>query len=358
MRNEIIYDNKGRPDIVVTYTAAELEELLGKDHPVLTVKGRKISELCIAKYPASMIEGLPYSLPFQAPAKNRTFDEAVRFCEAKGEGWHLMTAAEWGAIALICQKAGIKPHGNTEAGHYHADKNEEGIKDNGGPLTLTGSGPVTWTHTHTAEGIHDLVGNQVEWIGGVRFLDGELQIINENDAAGGADQSADSKAWRPVDGPDGTIKYRVKDGEITVTDEDLGEDDHEWEGVEFSDLKAEIEVPEILKQLALYPSTDEEIGDFFGLDGDGERLVFRGGYWNNTSRAGVFYAYGYNARSHSYEGIGFRPALVRFSDLCGSDPLDEAKTEAAKGCTTEEILSAVDRFTAAVHKFFGEEAPR
>ena len=72
----------------------------------------------------------------------------------------------------------------------------------------------------------------------------------------------------------------------------------------------------------------------------------------------MFYCRGYNVRSNYRESIGFRPALVRFSDLCGSDPLDEAKTEAAKGYTTEEILSAVDRFTAAVHKFFGEEAPR
>ena len=117
-------------------------------------------------------------------------------------------------------------------------------------------------------------------------------------------------------------------------------------------------MPEILKQLALYPSTDEAVGDFFGLDGNGERLVYRGGHWGYSSYAGVFYASGSHARSNSYESIGFRPALVRFSDLCGSDPLDEAKTEAAKGCTTEEILSAVDMFTAAVHKFFGEEAQR
>lgn len=79
MKNEIIFDKHGRPDIVVTYTAAELEELLGKNHPVLTVKGRRISELCVGKYPATMIEGLPYSLPFQKPAGRLDFDVAARF---------------------------------------------------------------------------------------------------------------------------------------------------------------------------------------------------------------------------------------------------------------------------------------
>jgi len=33
MKNEIIFDKHGRPDIVVTYTAAELEELLGRTTP-------------------------------------------------------------------------------------------------------------------------------------------------------------------------------------------------------------------------------------------------------------------------------------------------------------------------------------
>lgn len=351
MKNEIIFDAKGRPDIVVTFTAAELEDALGKDHPVLTVNGRRISELCIAKYPATMIEGIPYSLPFQSPAKNKSFDEAVRFCEAKGDGWHLMTAAEWGAIALICKRAGIKPHGNTNAGSYHADENEEGIKDNGGPLTLTGSGPVSWTHTGTAEGIHDLVGNQLEWIGGIRFLDGELQIIKDNDAAGRADQSENSSAWRPIDAGDGTVKFRVKDGEITVTDEPIEE--KEWDAVDFSDLKAEIEVPELVKQLAMFPEDDEKDTAFFGVDTDGERLVCRGGYWHYTSHAGVFSAGGLHPRSNYGANIGFRPAFVRFSDVCTSEDLNRASKQlakVAKAIGATNIIEAAENFARALRE--------
>ena len=322
MRNEIIFDKHGRPDIVVTYTAAELEELLGKNHPVLTVKGRRISELCVGKYPATMIEGLPYSLPFQKPAGRLNFDEARRFCEAKGEGWHLLTAAEWAALALISLKNGTQPHGNTNAGKYHADQNEEGIKIDGSGMTLTGSGPVTWTHTHTAEGVHDLTGNQFEWIGGLRYMDGAIQIIPDNDAAGGADQSPQSSAWASVLSEGKPVKFKICDDHIALTTEDEIEKD--WDGCSFKDLIAECDVPEILKQLAIFPDDVSQIGDdFFWVDTDGARLVYRGGNWNLGGNAGVFYASGNDPRSYYYTNLGFRPAFVRFSEICDSDTLEE-----------------------------------
>lgn len=323
MKNEIIFDKAGRPDIVVTYTAEELAEALGADHPVLTVKGRRISELCVGKYPAIMIEALPYSLPFMKPAGNMTFDEMVIACEAKGEGWHLLTAAEWAAIALISRKNGTLPHGNTNCGCYHADEREKGIKFGGLPLTLTGSGPVTWTHTHTVEGIHDLTGNQFERIGGVRFMDGEIQIIPDNDAAGRTSQSERSEAWTPVLSDDGKpVKYKIEDGVLVLTvDEEIVAD---WDGCRFREIKSEIEVPKILKQLALFPEDSEMLGDdFMWVDTDGERLAFRGGAWISASHAGVFNCSGNNSRSNSSANVGFRPAFVRFSEICESGNLSE-----------------------------------
>lgn len=41
-----------------------------------------------------------------------------------------------------------------------------------------------------------------------------------------------------------------------------------------------------------------------------KRLGRRGGNWNNTSNAGVFYLNGNNARSNSDNNIGFRSALT------------------------------------------------
>lgn len=39
------------------------------------------------------------------------------------------------------------------------------------------------------------------------------------------------------------------------------------------------------------------------------RFFYRGGNWNNTSNAGVFYANGNNPRSNVNTNIGFRVAL-------------------------------------------------
>jgi hypothetical protein len=42
----------------------------------------------------------------------------------------------------------------------------------------------------------------------------------------------------------------------------------------------------------------------------GERLPYRGGYWLNTSHAGVFFLLLSSARAHSSDHRGFRAAFV------------------------------------------------
>lgn len=84
MRNEVIYDKNGRPDIMVVFTPSEL----GLPD---TLRGRKVKEYAISKYQNTLIDGVPYSLPFMKPAVNISHDEAIRLCESKGEGWHLIT---------------------------------------------------------------------------------------------------------------------------------------------------------------------------------------------------------------------------------------------------------------------------
>ena len=88
MRNEVIYDKNGRPDIMVVFTPSEL----GLPD---TLRGRKVKEYAISKYPNTLIDGVPYSLPFMKPAVNISHDEAIRLCESKGEGWHLITTSGW-----------------------------------------------------------------------------------------------------------------------------------------------------------------------------------------------------------------------------------------------------------------------
>lgn len=113
MRNEVIFDDRGRPDILVVFTPDELKL---PD----TLKGRKVKEYAISKYPNTMIDGRPYSLPFMPPAVNVNHDEAIRLCEAKGPGWHLITNDEWAALARQSWENDTVPTGNTNSGKSHS----------------------------------------------------------------------------------------------------------------------------------------------------------------------------------------------------------------------------------------------
>lgn len=323
MRNEVIFDDRGIPDIMVAFMPDEL------GLPA-ELKGRKVEAYLIGKYQATMIDGVPHSLPFQQPAVNVSHDDAIRLCEAKGPGWHLITNDEWAALAHQSRKNGTLPRGNTGSGKSHSHPEETGTTYDGGyGKTLTGSGPVTWNHDHTAEGVADMVGNVWEHVGGIRFLDGQVQIIPNNEAAAGADQSPDSKEWTAIYTPDGDpVYYNVKGGEIVL--QPTAPEGKDYDGVPFCDLhgRADMDVPDKLIELGLYPAPDYESEEYFWLDTDGERCVYRGGYWGSGALAGVFGLDGGNSRSGSSTDVGFRSALVRYSGDSGDlDHLDDDRAD-------------------------------
>ena len=86
-----------------------------------------------------------------------------------------------------------------------------------------------------------------------------------------------------------------------------------------------MDAPDRLKDLGLYPADDYESDEYFWLDSNGERVIYRGGYWPSGSYAGVFSLYGNNSRGDAYSGIGFRAACVRF--ICDSDTLDDLDSD-------------------------------
>lgn len=321
MRNEVIFDDRGRPDILVVFTPDELKL---PD----TLKGRKVKEYAISKYPNTMIDGRPYSLPFMPPAVNVNHDEAIRLCEAKGHGWHLITNDEWAALARQSWENDTVPTGNTNSGKSHSHPEQKGTTyQNSYGKTLTGSGPIEWNHDRTAEGVADMAGNVWEHVGGVRFLNGQAQIIPNNEAAAGADQSPDSKEWTAIYTPDGDpVYYNVKDGEIVL--QPTAPEGKDYDGVPFCDLheRADMDVPDKLIELGLYPAPGYESEEYFWLDTDGERCVYRGGSWDLGPHAGVFCLDGRNSRSSADTNIGFRSALVRYSGDSGDlDHLDNTE---------------------------------
>lgn len=339
MKNEVIFDNRGIPDIMVSFTPDEL------GLPA-ELRGRKVEAYLIGKYPATLIDGVPHSLPYQQPAVNINYDEAIRLCEAKGPGWHLITNDEWAALAHQSRKNGTLPRGNTNSGKSHSHPEEIGTTypDSYGK-TLTGSGPVTWNHDGTAEGVADMCGNIWEHVGGIRFVDGQVQVIPDNGAAAGADQSKDSKEWTPLYSPDGdTIYYNVENGRIKLRP--IAPDDQDYGGVCFTELDGSlIDVPEKLIELGLYPAPGYDGTDYFWLDTDGERCVIRGGYWGDGADAGVFYFGGGNSRAHVCWSVGFRSAFVRYSgdsgDLDNLDAEDGKQTDKPKENTAAPSLDAL-----------------
>lgn len=321
MRNEVLFDAKGRPDIMVAFTPDELglpSEL----------RGKAVKEYLISKYPNTMIDGVPYSLPFQKPATGVNHDEAITLCQSKGPGWHLLTNDERAALARQSWENDTIPTGNTGGGRSHSHPEQTGTTYDSSGRTLAGSGPIQWNHDRTAEGVADLVGNVWEHVGGIRFLDGQVQVIPDNGAAAGADQSEGSPEWEAIYTTEGDpIYFNPKDGGIKL--EALASDEKDYDGVPFTDLEENgLDVPDKLIELGLYPPKGYEGTDYFWVDNDGERCVYRGGSWSDGAGAGLFFLVGGNARSYSDTYIGFRSAFVRYSGDSGDlDNLDTDSTD-------------------------------
>lgn len=106
-----IYDDAGIPSIMHRFRRVSNKELFGgsdKPHPAFIIGGEVYDEIYISVYPNAMIHGKPYSLPYADPATGFTADEFAKACFSKGEGWHPLTAAEWGLLANLSYANGTK----------------------------------------------------------------------------------------------------------------------------------------------------------------------------------------------------------------------------------------------------------
>lgn len=308
-----IYDDAGIPSIMHRFRKVSNKELFGgsdKTNAAFIIGDEEYDEIFISVYENCEINGKPYSLPMQKPWTNITNDEAARACFSKGEGWHMMTRAEWGLLANLSKKNGTLPHGNTNYGKYHVDPKEKGVLvDN--CITLTGSGPATWTHDHTPEGVHDLCGNVWEMVRGLRIKDGKLQAAKNNDAAMDIDLTLEGDDWQDIlDDSGKSVRVSYEDALVFTTRENISKD---YGGDTWEDVRMECE-SETLKELALYAGEPET---YCYIDcTDGEYFPLCGGRWYGTSNAGVFSVNLGYPRSNSYSHIGFRSAFYRKRKNC------------------------------------------
>ena len=334
----------GYPSIVVKIPAFQTKEVLqGAStgvHPAFVVNGTVKPYVYIAKYQVCMIgtgaNMRAVSLKGMKPSTNVSFDTAMTRCNTKGPGWHMMTNAEWAALALWCRKNGHLPKGNNDYGkdstetEYTATPATQG--SSGINTVATGTGPLTWTHDGTPFGIYDLNGNVAEWVGGYRTVNGEIQILPNNEAANQAkSQAADSTEWRAIlqdgtlvePGTAGTLKWDYtadpgnedagKPFRLNTTIENPASSETPFGNIEFYAVKAKegVEVPEIMKALALFPA---DSGGYdratFQVRNYGERIAACGGSFGALYAAGVFSIFGRFARTTTSANYGFRLAYV------------------------------------------------
>ena len=205
----------------------------------------------------------------------------------------------------------------------------------------TGTGPAAWSHDGTQGGIWDLNGNIWEWQGGIRLVWGELQILENNNAADPANsQVSSSTSWKAIKASDGTLvepECSTSDSAATLTGNTVKLDytDGSWvwttavtssldqtRNCDFGSISASEEVgaaaKTLLRILALLPEDGAGASDY---DGDSvwlnnakaEVCIYRGGRWSYGTGAGVF-SLACNPRASLSNAIGFRSVHIPESE--------------------------------------------
>ena len=337
--NEILYDDKGMPSVMVYIPKRTYAELgMGAStatHKAFIINGQEVDGIYISKYLNVIQNGRAYSWPGQDPAAGTvTFDVAREACEAKGEGWHCMTAIERGLIIRMCENAGFIPLGNNNWGKHVSETAYKAIPSYkvGTQIyrTATGTGPLTWYHDNSPDGIADLCGDGWEWNGGLRTVKGEVQILaNNNGADSTHSQIATSAEWKAIKASDGTlitpdgngttsgsVKMDFVNNKLTfstsITDANRGAHNCTRANI-VCDATIGDAAKLLLQELGLLPysGTELSIGQYVYFDNAAdERCFFSGGGAVNSSY-GFASFYGDYPRSGCSWDIVFRAAYAR-----------------------------------------------
>lgn len=253
----------------------------------------------VGKYLAYEYGSRAYSLPYKDPKTSIDFDAAKTDCTNKGAGWHLMTSAEWAAVAQWSRENGTMPRGNNSYLEDIAEPHESAIPTQTGVVkgvsgtarSYTGSGPDAWNHDRGPFGITDLNGNVWEWNDGLKIDAGVAKIMPDKD---GSDPGNDF----------GTAEAGWIDTAVNITS-----------GLTSGQKILTLKTGDNWTGLAIPATCDPTGSATYGNDGfwftaTDERMALRGGYWYYGASAGVFALRLDTGRSDVGTGVGFRPAFV------------------------------------------------
>lgn len=316
-RNKLMLDDLGDPSVMVAVPAFKISDIVegGSDewHPAFIIGGNLAPVIWVSKYQNVVVNDRAYSLAGKTPRTSINFDTALQVCRNKGDGWHLMTNAEWAAVALWSRKNGTQPYGNNSYGKdvekpwlhgiaaiYGTDGKINQIK--------TGSMGAVSSHDGTDSGIMDLNGNEWERCSAFRLNNGEINIIPDNNAAmPNCDMSVNSSTWRAIL-PNGTLVDPGTDGTLKFKSSVVSTDSGETGNFDFESITSDpsIAIPEILKILALAPDGTDYKNDHIWINAVDEKIAIRGGSWDASTAGGLFSIHTGLARSVLSGGIGFR----------------------------------------------------
>ena len=337
--NALKYDDKEMPSVMVYIPKFRLCDVLSTSdtstHPAFRVNGKEIDGFWVGKYQSKCHDGRAYSLPGEDPRTSAGLDKFIAENRAKGGTYHEITNAEWAAIALWSQRNGTKPLGNNNYGKDYSETLYKAIPSSGKDVydriqrVATGTGPVTWSHDGTVSGVWDMNGNVWQWVSGIRLVYGELQILNDNDAAApDADLGATSTEWKAIRASDGVLVTPNSQGTTEGTVK-LDYTSSRWKysttvsgtrgayGCAFKDVYADESIGAatkvMLQSLAMLPDTDliaEAVSSTFYIDNkEAERYATRGGRWGHGKAAGIFHMQLSNRINQAQSDIGGRSAL-------------------------------------------------
>ncbi len=209
----VLYTAKGQAcfmNIIEKFDMSTIDPSWSGTHPAFIIGGVEKSQIYVGTYQGAISDGELISAPYLAPSALGIYATLHDTARLNGAGWHAMTGAEWAAIALLALNKGALPRGNTNYGQSAENSAYKGARVDGlapgtvsgTALTYGGSGPASWRHDRLYAGVSDIVGNAWEVPYGVRFMYGEIQIL---DNAAVNLSTADYDNWKAVDRTTGAL---------------------------------------------------------------------------------------------------------------------------------------------------------